>query len=118
MALNHTRSGSERHPGISREKLKESWLVEFEWDTNKDASNTGKHGVTFSEAATVFGDPLELTIPDPDHSHDEFRWISLGRSSAGGLVSYTEGEESRIRIISARPANRHERRAYERHHRE
>ena len=94
MALNHTRSGSERHPGISREKLKESWLVEFEWDTNKDASNTGKHGVTFSEAATVFGDPLELTIPDPDHSHDEFRWISLGRiERRGASVLHRRGGE-------------------------
>lgn len=94
--------------------------MEFEWDTRKDASNRGKHGITFSEAATIFGDPLELTISDPEHSHQEFRWISLGRSNTGDLlvVSYTEREENRIRIISARPANRHERRTYERHHRE
>ena len=94
--------------------------MEFEWDTNKEASNRGKHGIAFAEAATIFGDPLELTISDPEHSRDEFRWISLGRSSAGELlvVSYTEREESRIRIISARPANRHEQRSYERHHRE
>ena len=94
--------------------------MEFEWDTKKDASNEGKHGITFSEAATVLGDPLELTISDPDHSQEEFRWLSLGRSTTGDLlvVSYTEREENRIRIISARHANRHERRTYERRYRE
>lgn len=119
MALDHTRSGPHRRAGMSRDKLEGTWLVEFEWDTNKDASNKAKHGITFSEAATIFGDPLELTIPDPSHSHEEFRWISLGQSSTGALlvVSFTERKEGRIRIVSARPANRHERQAYERHHR-
>ena len=43
-------------------------MVEFEWDPDKERSNIERHGVDFTEAATVFGDPLELTISDPDHS--------------------------------------------------
>ncbi|MBI2202961.1 MAG: BrnT family toxin [Candidatus Rokubacteria bacterium] len=72
------------------------------------------HGVAFSEAQTIFADPLEVTIPDPDHSDGEFRFLSLGRSEADRLlvVSYTE-RGSRIRIISAREATPKERRDYE-----
>jgi len=43
--------------------------VEFEWDPDKERSNLERHGGDFTEAATVFGDPLELTISDPDHSN-------------------------------------------------
>ena len=73
-----------------------------------------RHGVDFTEAATVFGDPLELTIADPDHSVGEFRFLSMGFSSLNRLlvVSYTEREE-RIRIVSARVAAPKERRHYE-----
>jgi hypothetical protein len=88
--------------------------MEFEWDPEKATSNAEKHGVEFVEATTVFGDPLELTIVDPDHSESEDRFISLGRSVTGAIlvVSFTE-RESRIRIISARPATPRERRGYE-----
>jgi uncharacterized DUF497 family protein len=88
--------------------------VEFEWDPDKERSNIERHGVDFTEAATVFGDPLELTISDPDHSVGEFRFLSLGHSVRNRilLVSYTEREE-RIRIISARTASPRERRQYE-----
>lgn len=88
--------------------------MDFEWDPDKAARNAEKHGVEFPEAATVFADPLELTIADPDHSEDESRFISLGRSTSGTLlvVSFTE-RENRIRIISARPATSRERRDYE-----
>lgn len=55
--------------------------MEFEWDAGKAASNAGKHGVTFEEAMTVFGDPLELTIPDPHHSQGELRFLSIGKSA-------------------------------------
>lgn len=41
--------------------------MEFEWDVAKAESNFERHGVSFAEATTVFGDPLEVTIPDPDH---------------------------------------------------
>jgi Ribonuclease toxin, BrnT, of type II toxin-antitoxin system len=55
-----------------------TWIVEFEWDPEKAASNLNKHGVAFTEAMTIFGDPFEVTIPDPDHSDDEFRFLSMG----------------------------------------
>jgi len=88
--------------------------MEFEWDPDKASSNATKHGVDFAEAATVFGDPLELTLSDPGHSIDEFRFISLGRALSGRIlvVSYTE-RDHRIRIISAREATPRERRQYE-----
>ncbi len=72
------------------------------------------HGVGFVEASTVFADPLELTIQDPDHSSDEDRFLNLGISSNGRLlvVSFTERSQ-RIRLISARPATPGERRQYE-----
>ncbi len=80
--------------------------MEFEWDPNKAATNFSKHGITFSEAATVFGDPLEVTIADPDHSVEEFRFLSVGRSEAGRLlvVAYTE-RNNRIRIIYCAASN-------------
>jgi uncharacterized DUF497 family protein len=89
-------------------------MVEFEWDPDKERSNIEKHGVDFTEAATVFGDPLELTITDPDHSVGEYRFLSIGHSSFNRslVVSYTERED-RIRIISARTASPKERRQYE-----
>jgi uncharacterized DUF497 family protein len=89
--------------------------MEFEWDAGKAAENTAKHNVTFAEAMTVLGDPLEITIPDPDHSETERRYLSLGTSTAGRLlvVSYTEREGQRTRIISARAATPTERRQYE-----
>ena len=92
--------------------------MDFEWDQNKASKNQKKHGVSFTEASTVFGDLLELTISDPDHSHEEFRFLSVGRSVLGNLllVSYTERQENRIRIISARKATKHEKRQYEQNH--
>lgn len=77
-------------------------------------ANAEKHGVEFAEAMTVFGDPLELTIPDPDHSEGECRFLSLGQSARGRLlvVSYTE-RQGRIRLISAREAEPRERKTYE-----
>jgi hypothetical protein len=88
--------------------------VEFEWDSEKAQSNLDKHGLSFDEAATAFGDPLSLAIADPDHSDDEDRSILLGESYAGRLivVAFTERGE-RMRIVSARLATSRERRAYE-----
>ena len=88
--------------------------MEFEWDADKATENERKHGISFDEAATTFGDPLSLTIPDPDHSGDEERFILLGQSYAGRriVVVHTEGRD-RIRIISARLATGRERRSYE-----
>ena len=72
----------------------------------KAEANERKHGISFVEACTVFGDPLEMTIYDPDHSESEHRFLSIGRSLSGRLVvvSYTEREQNRIRIINARTA--------------
>lgn len=86
----------------------------FEWDSRKAQSNLSKHGVSFEAAATVFGDPLSLTIPDPDHSKSERRDITMGRAFNGKLlvVVHTDRGDN-IRIISARRANRRERTSYE-----
>ena len=88
--------------------------MNFEWDPAKARKNRRKHRVAFEEAATVFGDPLALTYPDPDHSLLEQRFITVGMSSAGRvlIVAYAERRES-IRIISARKATQHEREQYE-----
>jgi uncharacterized DUF497 family protein len=89
-------------------------MMEFEWDKGKATSNLKKHGVSFQEAASVFSDPLSLTIPDLDHSKGEARFLVLGVSRAQRLVvvSHTDRGD-RIRIISARRANRRERAQYE-----
>jgi uncharacterized protein len=57
----------------------------FEWDARKAEFNARKHGVTFEEASTVFGDPLALLKPDPDHSNGEERYLLLGMSFGSGL---------------------------------
>lgn len=85
-----------------------------EWDAEKARTNLKKHRVTFEEASTVFGDPMSVTVRDPDHSVEEPRFVDVGRSHSGRLlvVAYTE-RGSRIRIISARIATRREKRLYE-----
>ena len=88
--------------------------LKFTWDPNKERRNFAKHGVSFVEASTVFGDTLSSTIPDPDHSVGEHRLLILGVSHQLRLlvVAHTEEDEI-IRIISARPAEPRERRQYE-----
>ena len=88
--------------------------LNFEWDEEKARSNLAKHGVGFEDASTVFADPLSLTISDPAHSQTEDRFIILGMSHRGKLlvVVHTERRDN-IRIISARPASRRERKNYE-----
>ena len=88
--------------------------MEFEWDPKKEAKNIRRHKVTFREAATVFGDTLSTTVPDPDHSEEEDRYIIIGLSQRRRLlmVSHTERGE-RTRIISARPLTPTEREVYE-----
>ena len=91
-------------------------MFEFEWNQDKAQANLSKHHISFDEASTAFGDPLSLTIPDPENSKGEFRYLLLGQSSFDHLlvVSFTEREE-RIRIISARLANKKERNDYEKY---
>lgn len=88
--------------------------MDFEWDEGKAALNIKKHQVAFEEAATVFADPLSMTVPDSDHSIEEDRLITMGTSNRGRvlIVSSTDRED-RVRIVSARKATRHERKIYE-----
>ena len=88
--------------------------MEFEWDAKKAIANERKHGVSFRDAATVFGDPLALTFLDPDQSEDEFRFITFGLSWSNRLFVVAHADrDDRIRIISARRATRRERKIYE-----
>jgi hypothetical protein len=93
--------------------------MEFEWDPNKAAGNLLKHRVSFTEAATVFDDPLSVTVLDPDHSMEEDRLIIVGQSYRRRLliVSFSERGD-RFRIISARELTRAESETYEEEHRE
>lgn len=88
--------------------------MEFEWNPRKEAANRRKHGVRFREATTVFRDPLAATFPDIDHSVSEQRFLTIGASVRGRIlvVAHTESQ-GKIRIISARPVTRRERRYYE-----
>ena len=88
--------------------------MEFEWDQKKAESNLKKHGISFQEAASVLGDALSITYPDPDHSMGERRFITVGTSRFGRvlLVAHTDRGKN-IRIISARKTTRLERRYYE-----
>jgi hypothetical protein len=89
-------------------------MLRFEWDAPKSTANLRKHGVSFEEAATVFGDPLALTFADPDHSIREARFITIGQSHQDLLMVVAHVERGRtIRIISARKATKHERTIYE-----
>lgn len=86
----------------------------FEWDEEKSRNNLRKHGVSFDEATTIFGDPLSVTIDDPRHSIRESRWVTLGLSVKLRLLAVVHTDRGgRIRIISARLATRYERETYE-----
>ena len=88
--------------------------MKFEWDPEKAALNLQSHGVSFEDAASVFGDPLAATIPDPDHSTDELRSITMGMTPSRRLLVVVSTERAdRIRIISARLATRAEQKKYE-----
>ena len=88
--------------------------MEFEWDPRKAADNLKKHRVSFQEATTVFDDLLSVTVPVPDHSLEENRFIIVGESHRGRqlIVSHV-GRGDRIRLISARELTRAERSVYE-----
>ena len=88
--------------------------MELEWDEAKNTANVRKHGVSFEEAAAVFGDPLSDTFDDPDHSAEENRFITIGTSDRGRLlmVAHTDRQD-RVRVISARELTKQERRNYE-----
>ena len=90
--------------------------LKFTWDSNKEAKNQKKHGISFEEAQSVFLDDYSRLIPDPDHSENEDRFILLGMCSQLRLLvvchCYRKGG-SEIRMISARKASKSEKRQYE-----
>ena len=98
-------------PNVRRRKNGD---MRFSWDPAKAAANLRKHGVSFEEASTVLRDALSATGSDPDHSVGEQRFVTFGISKKNRIlvVAHTEEGDS-IRIISARPATRQERRLYE-----
>lgn len=91
---------------------------DYEWDTHKANANLKKHGVTFEQAVSVFLDALALTVFDAAHSQYEERWFTVGHTAGGVLLAVahtyqaTSSSSTRIRIISARPATKQERRFY------
>ena len=96
-----------------------TFVYEFEWDPVKAKLNFNKHRLDFERAATVFMDPLALTIPDDEHSETEARWITLGKDATGhyALVVHTfewlTDDRGRVRLISARRPTKTEIRDYE-----
>lgn len=88
--------------------------MKFEWDPIKANANEQKHGVTFDEASTVFGDDLSVSGRDLDHSVGENRFVTFGLSSQGRVLVVAHTDRGNvIRIVSARPATRKEKRIYE-----
>ena len=88
--------------------------MKYEGNPEKAKANLRKHGVSFEEAATVFLDPLAVTYPDPDHSDEEIREITIGHSARGRQLFVSHYQRSdRMRIISARKATRRERKQHE-----
>ena len=80
--------------------------MQFEWDAAKAARNLAKHGASFDEASTVFGDPLAGTILDPRHSGEELRFVTIGLSTSRRLIIVVHAErEGRIRIHQRAPCN-------------
>ena len=87
--------------------------MDFEWDAAKAASNPRKHGVSFDEAVTVFGDQRAVTFSDTDHSQNEDRSRTYGMSSKGRLLVVVHTERpKKVRIINARKATPYEQTIY------
>jgi uncharacterized DUF497 family protein len=88
--------------------------VVYEWAAAKAKANVQKHDVSFEQAATVFLDGLALTFPDPYHSGEEEREITIGCTKGHQVVFVSHCRRGdRVRIISARKATRRERGQYE-----
>ena len=88
--------------------------LDFDWDEDKAAANLKKHGIGFEEAKTVFGDPFSVTIDDPAHSANEYRFVDIGTSASGMILAVAYAERGqKIRLISCRKATKTERKIYE-----
>jgi uncharacterized DUF497 family protein len=74
--------------------------MNFVWDSEKAKRNVAKHGVTFDEASTAFGDPFSLTIDDPDHSYGEQRLLVLGETYSGRLIVWLAWQKTRPSALS------------------
>jgi len=85
---------------------------EFEWDEDKDAVNLLKHGIMFKDAAKVFHDPKRVDVYDQEHSLFEDRWKTIGLNCCDILSVVYTMRKGKIRIISARKAERKEEEAY------
>ena len=97
-----------------RDSEPDDLLSGFEWHPVKAASNLKKHKVSFEEASTVFRDTRRVEAPDQWHSDDEQRYLGIGKSIQGRILSiYYTFRAKKIRIISARLAERWERNEYE-----
>jgi uncharacterized protein len=100
---------------MKRLKRRSGAKLNFEWDDNKAAANLAKHGVSFTEAVTVFSDVNALNFPDYEHSESEQRMHTIGYSASSRIlliVNLDRGEQ--LRIVSARRATHSERQRYER----
>jgi uncharacterized DUF497 family protein len=87
--------------------------VQFEWNPRKAIDNLKKHGVSFEEGSTIFGDAFAVTIRDPMHSDDEQRFVTLGRSTRQRILVVVHTERADVvRIISVRIATPREKRHY------
>jgi uncharacterized protein len=119
MSANNNDDGDQSNPSTPDTVPAQTPAYDFQWDANKALANLLKHGVSFESAATVLNDPMLLTVYDAQHSQFEERWFSVGYEANQSLlaVSHTFQPTSTInitvRIISARPATRDERRQYE-----
>lgn len=89
--------------------------MNFQWHPSKAESNLKKHGISFDEAKTVFDDPLQIHFTDNPHSIGEQRYLCLGMSDQGRVLTiiYTEERDETIRIISTREATKREKKRYE-----
>jgi uncharacterized DUF497 family protein len=95
-----------------------TFIVVFDWDSNKNSENIEKHGISFEYAQEIFLDPMHLSVLDERFSYFEERWITMGATENGEVIVvahlyFVEEPEERIRIISARHATPRERRQYE-----
>lgn len=88
--------------------------LDFDWDEEKAAANLKKHEISFEEAKTVFGDPFSVTIDDPAHSANEYRFVDIGTSARGMILAVAyAGRGQKIRLINCRKATKAERKIYE-----
>ncbi len=88
--------------------------IEVDWHSSKETTNQRKHGISFENAASVFSDPLSLTVKDPEHSFNEIRYNIIGSARNGELLVVTFIERrNKLRIISARMPTRSEKKDYE-----